>query len=76
MHYEKAAADGLTPLEYKANLAALDELRDQRRTKGQRPIPFRELVAELDMAEGGEALSCLAQARSQETWGQLLSVGK
>ena len=67
----------MPPLDYKANLAALDSMRAQRYSKGQRQLPFRELVAELDMAEGGEALSCLSQGmRREETWGQLLTIGK
>jgi len=66
----------MPPLDYKANLVALDRLRDARHAKGQPLIAFRELVAELDMAEGGEALSCLAQAQREETWGQLLTLGK
>ena len=75
MSYERN--DEKPPLDYKANLAALDSMREQRRCKGQRQLPFRELVAELDMAEGGEALSCLSQGvRREETWGQLLSIGK
>jgi len=46
---------------YKQNLAELDRMRRERRAKGQLPLPFRELVAELDMAQGGEALSHLSK---------------
>ena len=60
------------PLEYKANLASLDSMRHQRRSKGQVELSFRELVAELDMGEGGEGLSCLNLGQ-QQTWGQLLA---
>lgn len=68
----------LPPLEYKANLSAMHDLRRQRRSAGQAELTFRELVAELDMAEGGEALSCLGTARHEPppTWGQMLAQGE
>ncbi|KAL1511804.1 hypothetical protein AB1Y20_005090 [Prymnesium parvum] len=65
------------PLDYKANLAAIEQMRNERRAKGQRQLSFREYIRELDMAEGGEALSCLSPGPPrEETWGQLLSIGK
>ena len=47
-------------VDYRLNMAALQELRRQRELEGKGSGTFRSLVAELDMKEGGEALSYLS----------------
>lgn len=47
-------------VDYKANMLALQELRRARVREGKVALSFRSLVAELDISEGGEALSVLA----------------
>ena len=62
------AEDEVIALEYKSNLRALDNLR---RDPSCARMPFKELVRQLDMADGGHCLSCLPSGDAGLTWGQL-----
>jgi len=73
VEYEKAGKDEIDVMaacEYKRNLRAIDNLRRDPTCLG---MSFKELVRQLDMAEGGEGLACLPSSSSSFTWGQMMA---
>ena len=68
--------------DYRKTLMALQDIR-RRRDKEARPeLSFAQLVTELDVEEGGEALACLVPRKVDPppgawqrgtTWGQMMS---
>ena len=70
--------------DYRANMHALQNIRNKRMLESRTELSFAELVSELDAMQGGEALSVLAprrvdpprgswMARRGQTWGQMLN---
>ena len=71
---------------YRANLHALQDIRNKRMLQSRVELSFAELVSELDAEQGGEGLSCLVPRKKDpprgswmasrgQTWGQIAGSG-